>query len=316
MERADLNRIFADSPLLLMEGALGERLKREYALTIDGTLAMAPLYRVRRSADALDTLWREYAAVAGAYRLPILLTTPTRRLNRERVQRCAEDGDSLIVGNTAHLSALAKALWAEYEIPVFAGALMGCRGDAYTGEGALSADAAYDFHAWAAERFARAGADFLYAGIMPTLPEACGMARALAQTGLPYLLSFTIRRDGCLIDGTPIANAIAEIDGIVGRLPLCYMTNCVHPDIVIAALSAPCNDCDAVRRRFLGIQANTSPLSYDELDGAVELYTSSPAALADAVLALWQKHGLKLFGGCCGTDASHLRAMASHLTRI
>lgn len=307
--------VFAASPLLLMEGALGERLKREYHIPIDGTLAMAPLYRVRRSADALDALWREYAAVAGEYRLPILLTTPTRRLNRERVGLCGADGDALAAGNIAHLSSLAGTLSAEFDIPVFAGALMGCRGDAYTGEGALSADAAYDFHAWAAERFACAGAKFLYAGIMPTLSETRGMARAMAQTGLPYLISFTIRRDGCLVDGTPIADAIAEIDGENDQGPLCYMTNCVHPDIVLSALSAPCNDCDAVRTRFLGIQSNTSPLSYDELDGAENLHTSSPDALADAVYSLRQKHGLKLFGGCCGTDASHLRAMAARLTQ-
>ena len=315
MERDNLETVFARAPLLLMEGALGERLKREYHIPIDGTLAMAPLYRDRTSADALDTLWREYAAVAGAYRLPILLTTPTRRLNRERVGLCGADGDTLAAGNMAHLSSFAKTLSAEFGIPVFSGALMGCRGDAYTGAGALDADTAYDFHAWAAERFARAGAQFLYAAIMPTLPEVRGMARAMAQTGLPYFISFTIRRDGCLVDGTPIADAIAGIDGENDRKPLCYMTNCVHPEIVLSALSAACCDCDAVRARFLGIQCNTSPLSYEELDGAADLHTSSPEALADAVYALRQKHGLKLFGGCCGTDASHLRAMAARLTQ-
>lgn len=315
MERDSLETVFAGEPLLLMEGALGERLKREYHIPIDGTLAMAPLYRDRTCADALDTLWREYAAVAGEYRLPILLTAPTRRLNRERVGLCGADGDALAAGNMAHLSSVAKTLSAEFGIPVFSGALMGCRGDAYTGAGALDADTAYDFHAWAAQRFARAGAEFLYAGIMPALPEARGMARAMADTGLPYLISFTVRRDGCLADGTPIADAIADIDAAVPNLPLCYMTNCVHPEIVLSALSAACCDCDAVRTRFLGIQCNTSPLSYEELDGAADLHTSSPEALADAVSALRQKHGLKLFGGCCGTDASHLRAMAACLTQ-
>ena len=120
MERDNLETVFARAPLLLMEGALGERLKREYHIPIDGTLAMAPLYRDRTSADALDTLWREYAAVAGAYRLPILLTTPTRRLNRERVGLCGADGDTLAAGNMAHLSMLwpggrEKALTLSYD---------------------------------------------------------------------------------------------------------------------------------------------------------------------------------------------------------
>ena len=313
MSRWNLAEVFTKSSLLLMEGALGERLKREYHIAIDGTLAMAPLYGQKSAAAALGTLWREYAAAAAEFHLPLLLTTPTRRLNRERVQLSRVDGDTLAAGNAAMLSSLAAELSDTCGIPVFCGALMGCRGDAYTGEGALDADAAYDFHAWAAERFARAGVQFLYAGIMPTLSETCGMARAMAQTGLPYLISFTIRRDGCLIDGTPIADAVAVIDDTVGNKPLCYMTNCVHPTILSSALSAPCNDTAQVRSRFLGIQANTSPLSYDQLDGAAELHTSEPEEMAEAVLALRQRHGLKLFGGCCGTDARHLRAMAQIL---
>ena len=39
---------------------------------------------------------------------------------------------------------------------------------------------ALEFHRWLAECFHKAGADFLYAGIMPTLPEAAGMAQAMA----------------------------------------------------------------------------------------------------------------------------------------
>jgi S-methylmethionine-dependent homocysteine/selenocysteine methylase len=44
--------------------------------------------------------------------------------------------------------------------------------------------------------------DFLYAGIMPALPEAVGMAQAMADSGLPYIISFMIRQDGRLLDGS------------------------------------------------------------------------------------------------------------------
>lgn len=58
--------------------------------------------------------------------------------------------------------------------------------------------------------FCDAGVDFLYAGIMPALPEAAGMARAHgAKPGVPYIISFTIQKDGRLIDGTTIHDAIA-----------------------------------------------------------------------------------------------------------
>ncbi len=50
-----------------------------------------------------------------------------------------------------------------------------------------------------------AGVDFLYAALIPTLPEAAGMAWAMAETGIPYIVCFTIQRSGTLIDGTLFA---------------------------------------------------------------------------------------------------------------
>ncbi|MBQ7983416.1 MAG: homocysteine S-methyltransferase family protein, partial [Clostridia bacterium] len=278
MADANLESVFAASPLLLTEGALGERLKREYGIVFHERLAMAALYRETAAAKALSALWRQYAAVAARYGLPLLLTTPTRRLTGPRAAAAGEDPAVLAAGNASFLSSLARELADGYGIPVFSGALMGCVGDAYTGAGELDRAAARDFHLRTAERFAAAGVQFLMAGIMPALSEALGMAQAMAECGLPYFISFTIEKNGCLIDGTPISAAIAEIDAQTARPPLCYMTNCVHPSIAAAALSQPVNDTDTVRRRFLGIQANTSPLPYAALDGAVDLMASTPQA--------------------------------------
>ena len=305
---------FEKALLLLMEGALGERLKREYGLQFDEQVAMAALVRSSDGRRALSALWREYAAIAQQAGVPFLATTPTRRANRERMARAGFSAD-LMAENVRFLReqlAFRRVLDADLP-PVFAGGLMGCRGDAYTGEGCLPQEEAFAFHSWQADAFCRAGTDFLYAGILPTLPEAIGMARAMAQTGLPYLISFTIRENGCLIDGTPIHLAIRAIDAAVFPVPLGYMTNCVHPSILRRALLQPVNRTDLVRRRFCGIQANTSPLSYEQLDQAQELYTSSPQNLAGEMVALHREFGLRLFGGCCGTDGGHLRELVRQL---
>lgn len=300
-----LETAFAHTSLFLMEGALGERLKREYGLDISGEIAMAGLVRLDAGRAALSALWRQYAAIAARYGLPFLATTPTRRANRARMAAAGES-TALLAENVAFL----KETLRDAGTPAFAGMLMGCRGDAYTGEGALSAGEAETFHAWQAQAARDAGADFLMAGILPTLPEAAGMARAMAATGLPYIISFTIEKTGRLIDGTAISDAIAAIDRTASPAPLFYMANCVHPANVYAALSQPFNRTDAVRRRFLGVQANTSPLSYAELDGAAELQTSDPEELAGWMARLRREMGLRVFGGCCGTDARHLEAIA------
>ncbi len=297
-------------PAILMEGALSERLKREYHLTFDGQVALAGLVTTETGRDALAALWREYIDIARIYRLPFLATMPTRRANRERVAASRYD-ESILAENAAFLCSLCDQSRHE----MYAGGLMGCKGDAYTGEGALSAGEARSFHAWQAERLVRAGLDFLYAGIMPTLPEALGMAQAMGDTGLPYLISFTLRPDGRLIDGTRLCDAIEQIDAAADPRPLCYLTNCVHPDRLYEALCQPFNRTPAVKERFWGIQANGSPLSFDELDGCAELQFSEPDRWAASMLRLRNEMGLKLFGGCCGTDARHLAAIARRIAK-
>ena len=65
---------FAEQPYLLMEGALGERLKREYGLRFDEHVAMAQLMRAAEGRVALRALWLEYAQTAAQYGLPFMAT--------------------------------------------------------------------------------------------------------------------------------------------------------------------------------------------------------------------------------------------------
>lgn len=118
---------------------------------------------------------------------------------------------------------------------------------------------------------------------------------------------------GRLIDGTPISEAIEYIDGMCEPAPVCYMTNCVHPDIVYEALSKDFNRNETVKKRFLGIQGNTSPLSYAELDGSKDLKCAEPADFAADMIRLKEISGIKIFGGCCGTDSRHMEETARRL---
>ena len=307
MNKMSFFETIASGPVL-MEGALGERLKREYGLAIDGPAAMATLVDDPVGRAALTALWQEYLAIAEKYRLPFMATTPTRRANRLRMEKAGLD-DALLERNAQLLCGIRNRA----STAMFAGGLMGCVGDAYTGQGSLEADEAETVHRWQAKHLAESGLDFLYAGIMPTLPEALGMARAMASTGLPYIISFTICRAGTLIDGTSIDAAIEHIDSHTDQPPALYMTNCVHPSIVYEALSQPMNQTERVAARFKGVQANTAALDYSAMDGAQELITADPETLAEAMLRLCKDKGLSVFGGCCGTDGSHIEAIARRI---
>ena len=62
-----------------------------------------------------------------------------------------------------------------------------------------------------------------------------------------------------------IAEAVEFIDNNTERKPVCYMSNCVHPAVLESALSQKFNAENPYIKRILGLQANTSPLSPEEL---------------------------------------------------
>lgn len=171
---------------------------------------------------------------------------------------------------------------------------------------------AEEFHGWQANLFRDAGVDFLYAGIMPALKEALGMADAMAKTGVPYIISFMLRNDGCLIDGSRLCDAIQIIDNSIERKPLCFMTNCIHPIVVRETLSYDYNQNICVKERFRGIQANTSAMGPELLDGSEILIGTEPEEFADEIVKLQKMINISIYGGCCSTDVSHIEEMAKN----
>ncbi|MFT8352122.1 homocysteine S-methyltransferase family protein [Clostridium saccharoperbutylacetonicum] len=301
---------FNKSSTILMEGALGERLKREYNIMFEDKVAMTNLIYDDKSRQAMKTIFQEYVKIAEKYSLPFIATTPTRRANKERVFQ-SNLNEKIIEDNVRFLQEIKK----NTSTNMFVGGLMGCKGDAYKATEILSIEEAQEFHSWQANLFKNSGVDFLYAGIMPALSEAIGMAKAMESTGLPYIISFMIRNNEKLIDGTTINNAILNIDEATVHKPIGYMTNCIHPAVLGKALSASFNKTKLVKDRFCGIQANTSPLSPEELDNCSDLKSSDSVSLAVEMMKLEQYFTPKIFGGCCGTDNTHMEEIAKRIKK-
>ncbi len=290
---------------LLMEGALGTRLREEYQLAFDEKVAMAIMIYSEQGRAALRELWTGYMQIAQDFELPFLATTPTRRANWERI---GSQHPSTILEDNVHFL---QSIQQNSLTPMYIGGMMGCRGDAYTGADAMETATARQFHYWQAERLAATGINFLYAAIMPTLPESIGMAQAMSDTGLPYIISFTLLKTGKLPDGTSLHDGIKAIDRSTVNKPACYMSNCIHPDNLYAALIQPFNRTPLVRERFCGIQANASPLPPNVLDQSKGRQQSTPESLANSLRPLLREINLKIIGGCCGTDEQYLAAMAA-----
>jgi S-methylmethionine-dependent homocysteine/selenocysteine methylase len=144
--------------------------------------------------------------------------------------------------------------------------------------------------------------DYLIAETICTVTEAAGIARAMAPTGLPYIISFIIGRDGRILDGTPLLKGMREVESVVTRLPLGFMVNCAWPGF----LNAP-DQPAGLWKRLIGFQANGSSLDHADLDNSTELQSDDITEWGEAMLELNRTFGVKILGGCCGTGVEHLR---------
>jgi homocysteine S-methyltransferase len=200
---------------------------------------------------------------------------------------------------------------------VLIGGLMGCAGDAYRPDEALPENRAAELHLPQARALSEGGADFLMAATLPAADEAAGIAAAMSGCDVPCVPSFIIRPTGTLLDGTPLGEAVSRIDDATVPTPLGYMVNCTHPAVYTEAVDRELCRSPELARRLLGLQANASALSPEELDGLHRLdEAGAPEAFAEAMLGVRRRFGVKILGGCCGTDGRHIRCIAERIARL
>jgi len=297
---------------VLGEGAVIERLRRDGSIELDPHLVNSHLVYSEAGRAALTKICGGYLDIGRSFGLPLLLSTPTWRASRERIA-AAGFGDRDVNGDNYRFLHALRGSFGDYAAKVFICGLMSCSGDAYRPADALPVAEARQFHAWQIERLAASGVDFILASTLPALSEATGIAQALAGAGIPYLISFVARPEGTLLDGTPLREAIAAIDAAARPAPLCYLINCTHASVFRRALSDAANSSALVRSRVVGLLANTSALSPEELDNSDCLVEEDPEVFGRSVASLRAELGIKLLGGCCGTDDRHIRSLAQNL---
>ncbi len=299
---------FEFNDLLLTEASVVDYLRRSGEATLHPRLEHAILLGSTAGREILAKRYREFIAVASKFDLPLLLCTPTWRANRERVAEADLNFNvnALAVRFLKYLRAECDSL----STKIFIGGMIGCKNDCYKPEQALSDNDALDFHLWQVKQLADADADFLIGTSLPSISEALGLAVAMADTPLFYIISFIINAGGCLLDGTPLEEAIREIDSLQSRTPLGYMINCAHPSFL-----KPERLPKEVMARIIGFQGNASSLDHATLDNSPTLQADDLAAWGELMLDLNRHHGVKILGGCCGTGPQHLRYLAEHAGR-
>lgn len=205
---------------------------------------------------------------------------------------------------------LLKDLRGEYVSRLPAIVVSGCigpRGDGYDPGQVMGIEEAEEYHSRQASVLVSAATDILSAITMTNVPESIGVVRAARALGTKVAVSFTVETDGRLPTGDILANAISTVDDATDGYPAYYMINCAHPSHFANTLTAGEDWTSRVR----GIRANASRCSHAELDAMTELDAGDPAELAQLHRDLVREFpAISVLGGCCGTDLSHVTAIA------
>jgi homocysteine S-methyltransferase len=306
------------SDFLLTDGAIGTCLEHETPVRLDPVIGPTGLVDDRRGRATLEALYRRYLDAGRRHGAPMQIGTPTFRAGPERLRRAGYSDPSdvhRINADCFRLLAGVREGLGDYGEKVYLAGVIGPKGDCFKHEEAPgSTPEAADYHRGQAEALAEAGVDLLVATTFPAATVVLGVARAMAVTGLPYVVSVVIRGDGSLLDGTPLADVIETIDGSVMPRPAYYAVNCVHPSVLRGALRSDGRMRRLAGGRLLGFKANASRRPPEELESLDHLESEAQERLADEIVALRDEFGPKVLGGCCGTDDRHIAALACRLT--
>lgn len=181
------------------------------------------------------------------------------------------------------------------------------------------ADVAADYLAVLVEGLSQ-HVDLWLAETQSSLAEARAAATAVARTGKPLWLSFTLRDDvdpdampePQLRSGEAVSKA-AELALSLGAEAMLF--NCSRPEVMGAALAAART---VAPNLAFGVYANAFDESQDE-DGAANETVSTIRADLDPPhycgwAKSWAEQGASIIGGCCGIGTEHIHHLAAHLT--
>jgi len=121
-------KIYRESKVILTEGAIVERLKAEFHAEMDGSVNHAGL--IYTKPELLETLYRQYMTIGEKHHLPIMVMTPTRRVNFESIHQSHFRNKDIIADSCAFLNKIRES-YDEYSPEILIGGLLGCKGDAY-----------------------------------------------------------------------------------------------------------------------------------------------------------------------------------------
>lgn len=303
-----LTAILADSPFVLLDGAMATELEARGCDLADSLWSAKVLmenpqliYDVHLDyfrAGAQVAITASYQATPEGFAARGLDETQSRALIARSVELARQARDAYRAENPA-----AKGLLIAGSIGPYGAYL--ADGSEYRGDYQRSAQAFQDFHRPRIDALLEAGADLLACETLPSFDEI----RALAQLLVEYPVaqawfSFTLRDSQHLSDGTPLRDVLAFLADYPQILAVGI--NCIALENTVDALS------------YLHSQTSLPlvvyPNSGEHYDAVTKTWHHHGEACAtlEGYLPQWLAAGAKLIGGCCRTTPKDIAALKAH----
>lgn len=274
--------------------------------------AAFPLLENPRGCEKVVDYYRSFLDIAADKGAGFIAETPTWRASKKWGRRLGYSESQLERVNTRAVDII-QSVCDEYRdsvADIIISGNIGPQDDGYAPGVMLSEKEAREYHQDQIKTFASAGVDIVSALTLCYADEAIGFVKAANDAGLPSVVAFTLETDGRLPNGTSLASAISEVDSETEGGPAYYMINCAHPSHFENVIGS-----EVVIERLKAVRGNASRMSHEELDNAEELDQGVPEEFGVETAELLSKHnGIKVFGGCCGTDHRHIRAVAESVS--
>ncbi len=291
----------ADTPFMVYAGT-GTDLIFNRGVNLPG-FASFPLLENPNTRAVMAQQMQELVDLAGEMNLGCILDAPTWMANADRAAPLGYDAQRLAVVNIEGVALMEEVRQAADRDDVLVSACIGPRHDPYADIPSMTTDQARRYHTAQMTTLRDTSVDLVTAYTFNRPAEAAGCILAADDAGLRIVMSLVVETDGCLDDGTPLNQAIDQIDAETDAAAAFFMINCAHPSHFADSLTA--------HPRLQGVVANASRCSHAELDEADSLDDGNPQELGQEVADILHRNpAIRVFGGCCGTDMRHLRAMA------
>lgn len=281
-------------------------------------LASFVLLDSKQGRKRLTQYYEPYLAIAQRHSVGFVLSSPTWRANPDWAEKLGYNAAALDAINKDSIAFLEdlRATWearcGSSHNPCVISGQIGPRGDGYKA-GHMDAGEAEAYHSGQITSFAESGADMVTAFTLTNINEAIGIVRAAERQKMPCAISFTVETNGHLVKGETLQQAIETVDHETNGSAEYFMINCAHPTHFDQALDREAS----WTKRIYGIRANASMRSHSELNASKALDAGNPEDLSSRYRDLRTAFpGIRILGGCCGTNHCHVAAIAAECAPV